>query len=235
MNLVRHELGLLEDREPLPDQGHLPCDLFARGQRAGAARRGAAGGLSLVRRLGRAAAGAVRRLCRGQAGARTCSITTTCCSTGRRWRPSRSSPRDIGERFDHVLVDEYQDTNRLQASILLALKPDGRGLTVVGDDAQSIYSFRAADRAQHPRFPRPVRAAGRDRHARPQLPLDPADPRRRQCGDRRRPRERFTKNLWTERHIARNAAAGHRARRGRRRRAMSCDTRAGGRARPARR
>ena len=51
---------------------------------------------------------------------------------------------DVAERFDHVLVDEYQDTNRLQASILLALKPNGRGLTVVGDDAQSIYSFRAA-------------------------------------------------------------------------------------------
>jgi DNA helicase II / ATP-dependent DNA helicase PcrA len=52
--------------------------------------------------------------------------------------------RDLSSRFDHVLVDEYQDTNRLQASILLAMKPDGRGLTVVGDDAQSIYSFRAA-------------------------------------------------------------------------------------------
>src|ERR1700761_9649311 len=51
---------------------------------------------------------------------------------------------EIGDRFDHVLVDEYQDTNRLQSSILLALKPDGRGLTVVGDDAQSIYAFRAA-------------------------------------------------------------------------------------------
>ena len=51
---------------------------------------------------------------------------------------------DIGGRFDHILVDEYQDTNRLQSSILLALKPDGCGLTVVGDDAQSIYSFRAA-------------------------------------------------------------------------------------------
>ena len=43
-----------------------------------------------------------------------------------------------------MLVDEYQDTNALQASILLALKPNGQGLTVVGDDAQSIYSFRAA-------------------------------------------------------------------------------------------
>ena len=51
---------------------------------------------------------------------------------------------DIGGRFDHVLVDEYQDTNRLQSTILLALKPDGRGLTVVGDDAQSIYAFRGA-------------------------------------------------------------------------------------------
>src|SRR5258707_10869439 len=51
---------------------------------------------------------------------------------------------EIGSRYDHVMVDEYQDTNRLQASILLALKPNGKGLTVVGDDAQSIYSFRAA-------------------------------------------------------------------------------------------
>ncbi|TGN68560.1 ATP-dependent helicase [Paracoccus liaowanqingii] len=51
----------------------------------------------------------------------------------------------IGAAWDHVLIDEYQDTNRLQARILTALKPDGRGLTVVGDDAQSIYAFRAAD------------------------------------------------------------------------------------------
>ena len=63
------------------------------------------------------------------------------------WAQAVSDPalaNDIGGRFDHVMVDEYQDTNRLQSSILLALKPDGRGLTVVGDDAQSIYSFRAA-------------------------------------------------------------------------------------------
>lgn len=51
---------------------------------------------------------------------------------------------EIGARFDHVLVDEYQDTNVLQAEILLRLKPAGTGLTVVGDDAQAIYSFRAA-------------------------------------------------------------------------------------------
>ncbi len=51
---------------------------------------------------------------------------------------------EIGARFDHLLVDEYQDTNALQAEIVLALRPGGQGLTVVGDDAQSIYSFRAA-------------------------------------------------------------------------------------------
>jgi DNA helicase-2/ATP-dependent DNA helicase PcrA len=50
----------------------------------------------------------------------------------------------IRGRFDAVLVDEYQDTNALQASVLSRLCPGGRGLTVVGDDAQSIYSFRAA-------------------------------------------------------------------------------------------
>ena len=52
---------------------------------------------------------------------------------------------EIGSWFDHVLVDEYQDTNLIQAQILRALKPQGEGVTVVGDDAQSIYSFRAAE------------------------------------------------------------------------------------------
>jgi DNA helicase-2/ATP-dependent DNA helicase PcrA len=50
----------------------------------------------------------------------------------------------VSSHFDHILVDEYQDTNRLQAEILHAMRPDGAGLTVVGDDAQAIYSFRAA-------------------------------------------------------------------------------------------
>src|SRR5262249_49158518 len=50
---------------------------------------------------------------------------------------------EISQRFDHVLVDEYQDTNGVQAKILMRLKPAGHGVTVVGDDAQSIYSFRA--------------------------------------------------------------------------------------------
>jgi len=52
---------------------------------------------------------------------------------------------EIGSCFDQILVDEYQDTNTVQAQILRALRPEGKGVTVVGDDAQSIYSFRAAE------------------------------------------------------------------------------------------
>ena len=64
------------------------------------------------------------------------------------WRELLAHPEageTIRSRFDYVLVDEYQDTNRLQAEILELLRPGGKGLTVVGDDAQSIYSFRAAE------------------------------------------------------------------------------------------
>src|SRR5882672_8497099 len=50
----------------------------------------------------------------------------------------------VRRRFDHVLVDEYQDTNALQAEIVLALSKGHRSVTVVGDDAQAIYAFRGA-------------------------------------------------------------------------------------------
>jgi len=63
------------------------------------------------------------------------------------WHVMMSEPRlaqHVGAHFDHVLVDEFQDTNTLQAQILHALRPDGAGFAVVGDDAQAIYSFRAA-------------------------------------------------------------------------------------------
>src|SRR2546421_361046 len=60
----------------------------------------------------------------------------------------------VGGLFDHVLVDEYQDTNAFQAEILRLLKPSGRGVTVVGDDAQAIYSFRGATVRNILSFPR---------------------------------------------------------------------------------
>ncbi len=52
--------------------------------------------------------------------------------------------RALADRFRHVLVDEYQDTNRLQGDVTDLLARDHRNLCVVGDDAQSIYSFRGA-------------------------------------------------------------------------------------------
>jgi DNA helicase-2/ATP-dependent DNA helicase PcrA len=120
------------------------------------------------------------------------------------WAQTMSDKRladDIGGRFDHVLVDEYQDTNRLQASILLALKSDGRGLTVVGDDAQSIYSFRAATVRNILDFPSAFRAAADiitlDRNYRSTQPILAAA-----NGVIGLAAERFTKNLWTERQSA---------------------------------
>jgi DNA helicase-2/ATP-dependent DNA helicase PcrA len=117
------------------------------------------------------------------------------------WAQTMSDPAlatEIGDRFDHVLVDEYQDTNRLQSSILLALKPGGCGLTVVGDDAQSIYSFRAATVRNILDFPSqfspPADIITLDRNYRStQTILAAAN------GVIDLARERFTKNLWTER------------------------------------
>ena len=63
------------------------------------------------------------------------------------WQAMMNEPRlaqQVASNFDHVLVDEYQDTNKLQGEIVRHLRPDGAGVTVVGDDAQSIYSFRGA-------------------------------------------------------------------------------------------
>ena len=105
---------------------------------------------------------------------------------------------DIGGRFDHVMVDEYQDTNRLQSSILLALKPGGHGLTVVGDDAQSIYSFRAATVRNILDFPSqfspPADIITLDRNYRSTRTILAAA-----NGVIDLARERFTKNLWTDR------------------------------------
>ena len=61
--------------------------------------------------------------------------------------------KQLSTRFRHVLVDEYQDTNRLQADIVDLMLGAGRNLMVVGDDAQSIYAFRGAEYANILSFP----------------------------------------------------------------------------------
>ncbi|MCW5657655.1 MAG: ATP-dependent helicase [Burkholderiaceae bacterium] len=116
------------------------------------------------------------------------------------WADAMAEPSlasHVGARFDHVLVDEYQDTNPLQATILKALKPDGQGLTVVGDDAQSIYSFRAAEVRNILDFPRTfagARVVTLDRNYRSTQPILDASNAVMALAA-----ERFTKNLWTDR------------------------------------
>jgi DNA helicase-2/ATP-dependent DNA helicase PcrA len=108
---------------------------------------------------------------------------------------------ELGARFDHVLVDEYQDTNRLQAAIVHALKRDGRGVTVVGDDAQAIYGFRAAEVGNILGFPQafepPARVLALERNYRSTQPiLDASNAVIAQAA------QRHAKALWTDRASA---------------------------------
>ena len=96
-----------------------------------------------------------------------------------------------------MLVDEYQDTNTLQAEILYRLSPEGKGLTVVGDDAQSIYAFRAATVRNILDFPKHYPNATivtLEQNYRSTQPILEATNRVIGLA-----RERYTKNLWSER------------------------------------
>lgn len=116
------------------------------------------------------------------------------------WSEMMADPElaaEVGARFDHVLVDEYQDTNRLQAAILLGLKPSGEGVTAVGDDAQSIYSFRGATVRNILDFPQqfsqPSRLVTLERNYRSTQPvLDVSNAVIAQAA------ERHAKKLWTD-------------------------------------
>jgi DNA helicase II / ATP-dependent DNA helicase PcrA len=103
----------------------------------------------------------------------------------------------LGALFDHVLVDEYQDTNRLQASIIQGMKPDGQGVMVVGDDAQSIYSFRGATVRNILDFPQafsqPARVITLDRNYRSTQPILDASNAVIAAA-----LERHAKTLWTD-------------------------------------
>jgi DNA helicase II / ATP-dependent DNA helicase PcrA len=105
---------------------------------------------------------------------------------------------EVAARFDHLLVDEYQDTNALQAEIVLALRPHGLGLTVVGDDVQSIYSFRAATVRNILDFPKsfdpPARVVTLDRNYRSTQPILTAANAVIALSP-----ERYAKDLWTDR------------------------------------
>ena len=105
--------------------------------------------------------------------------------------------RHAAERFDHILVDEYQDTNALQAGVLRAMAATPRNITVVGDDAQSIYGFRAATVRNILDFPKQFPGATvitlEQNYRSVQPILDAANAVIAHA------RQRFTKNLWSER------------------------------------
>ncbi len=103
----------------------------------------------------------------------------------------------LSSLYDHILVDEYQDTNVLQARILRGMCRAHKNITVVGDDAQSIYSFRGATVRNILDFPAQFPGATvitleqNYRSTQPILDVTNAVIARAA--------ERFTKNLWTKR------------------------------------
>ena len=89
-------------------------------------------------------------------------------------------------RFQFILVDEYQDTNKLQSDLIDLLAARHHNVTVVGDDAQSIYAWRGANFANILEFPEALsrREGFQDRN---QLPQHAGNPQRRQRRHRREP------------------------------------------------
>jgi DNA helicase-2/ATP-dependent DNA helicase PcrA len=103
----------------------------------------------------------------------------------------------IAGMYDHILVDEYQDTNVLQARILRGMCGAHSNITVVGDDAQSIYSFRGANFRNILDFPKQFAGATTvtlEQNYRSTQPILSVTNTLIS-----RAAERFTKNLWTER------------------------------------
>ncbi|TGQ66627.1 MAG: ATP-dependent helicase [Mesorhizobium sp.] len=197
MNLVRHELGFSKTEQRFPAKGTCLA-IYSRAVNAQA---------PLGEVLGSAfpwCAGwteQLKQLFAGYVEAKQAQNVLDYDDLLLYWAQLAAEPEiaaHLGGRFDHVLVDEYQDTNRLQASILLALKPDGAGLTVVGDDAQSIYSFRAAEVRNILDFPKQFEQAAEmvmlERNYRSTETILAAA--NAVIGEAS---ERFTKNLWTER------------------------------------
>jgi DNA helicase-2/ATP-dependent DNA helicase PcrA len=117
------------------------------------------------------------------------------------WAMLLESSPEIGGKiaglYDHILVDEYQDTNVLQARILRGMCRTHSNITVVGDDAQSIYSFRGANFRNILGFPKQFEGTtivALEQNYRSTEPI--LDVTNTLIS---RATERFTKNLWTER------------------------------------
>jgi DNA helicase II / ATP-dependent DNA helicase PcrA len=108
-----------------------------------------------------------------------------------------SLAKAIGSRFDHILADEYQDTNPIQAGILQAMRQENHNIMVVGDDAQSIYSFRSATVRNMLDFPKQFPGAQvitLEQNYRSLPPILESSNRLIEQSI-----ERYSKNLWSER------------------------------------
>lgn len=123
------------------------------------------------------------------------------------WKALAQAPQVgalVADQFEHVLVDEYQDTNLVQAEILQALRKTRKNIMVVGDDAQSIYSFRAAtirnilDFPLH--FPGATTITLEQNYRSVQPILDASNAIMSQAT------ERYTKNLFSQRSSVRKPA-----------------------------
>ena len=107
-----------------------------------------------------------------------------------------TAARELSRMFDHVLVDEYQDTNILQAKILRGMRTGNDNIMIVGDDAQSIYRFRGATVRNILDFPKQFEGTAivtLEQNYRSTVPiLETANRVIAQA------RERYTKDLWSE-------------------------------------
>ena len=200
MNLVRHELGLSATKQRFPQKGTCLAIYSAVVNTRAALAEVLQASFPWCAQW----EDALKRLFRAYVDAKQAQQVLDYDDLLLYWAQMVSDPglgAEIGGLFDHVLVDEYQDTNALQATILLAMKPDGRGLTVVGDDAQSIYAFRGATVRNILDFPAafapPARVVTLERNYRSTQPiLDAANAVIALAA------ERFAKNLWSERASA---------------------------------
>ena len=187
MNLVRHELGFSKTESRFPTKGTCLA-IYSRCVNAEAPLEEVLGGsFPWCAAWAAELQAAVRRLCRGQAAAERARLRRPAAllgADGERSRPCRRYRRPLrpcaGRR-----IPGHQPAAILDPAGAEAGRPRADG----GRRRCPVDLFVSRrDRAQHPRFPRPVQPAGRHHHARPQLPLDAADPRRRQWRDRSRAR-----------------------------------------------
>jgi DNA helicase-2/ATP-dependent DNA helicase PcrA len=124
MNLVRHDLGFSKTEKRFPAKGTCLAIYSRVVNGENRSMRFSARSFPWCAMWQRRVAGAVRAICRGQAAPARARLRRSPALLGAHDAGALDRGRNRG-RFDHVLVDEYQDTNRLQARVLLALRPNG--------------------------------------------------------------------------------------------------------------